>query len=108
MKNVLWYLGFLSAMSLLYFVDGDGGFLCFLGFVPYFATYWTKDERVELNIGRAARNAVLWVIFSGAVSIVYFMFTGDKEAFRWAFVALWAGSLSICLLSFFYYDAIGK
>jgi len=110
MKNVLWYLGFLSPMSLLYFVDGDWVFLCFLGFFPYFAIYLAKDERVELNMGRATRNAFLWVIFSGAVIIIYLAITQNPypKSLNWAFSLLWSGSLLICPFSFLYYDLTGR
>jgi hypothetical protein len=109
MKNALWCLGFLSLLSLLYFVDGGWTHLCFLGFVPYFATYWAKDERFELNVGRAAGNAFLYAVFSGAVSIVYISLTG-KTVYNWAFafVALWAGCIIVCVLSFYYYDLTGR
>ena len=110
MKNVLWYLGFLSALSLLYFVDGDWLFLCWLGFAPYFATYWAKDERVELNEGRATRNAVLWVMFSGAVVIIYRAIAQNPHpmSLNWAFVLLWSGSFFVCFFSFVYYDFTGR
>jgi hypothetical protein len=107
MKNVLWYLGFLSFLSILYFVNGNWGFLCFLGFLPYFAAYWAKDERVDINVGRASRNAFLYTVAAGAFGIVYICVTGD-EAFRWAFALLFTGCIVICVLSFLYYDIRGR
>lgn len=104
MKNALWYLGFLSFLSLLYFVHKNWVFFSFLGFLPYFATYWAKDERVESNVGRSSRNAFLYVVASGALSIVYISLTGDVHAFAWAFTLLFAGSVIVCVLSFIYYD----
>lgn len=67
-------------------------------------TYWAKDERVEINVGRASRNAFLYVVTSGAASIVYNSLTEDIAAFRWAFALVFSGCIIICVLSFFYYD----
>lgn len=107
MKNPIWYLGFLSLLSLLYSVKGTWTYLCFLGFIPFFLTYWAKDERVDVNVGRASRNAFIYVVASGAVSIVYSSLTGDVTALRWAFALLFSGCIIICVLSFLYYDLRG-
>ena len=106
MRNVLWYLGFLSLLSVLSF-KGNWYLLGFLGFLPYFLTYWAKDERVDLNVGKAARNAFLYTVALGAVSVSYISLTGDEEAFRWAFTLLFSGCILLCVLSFFYYDLRG-
>lgn len=108
MKNVLWYLGFLSFLSILYFVNGNWRYLCFLGFFPYFVTYWAKDERVELNVGRASRNAFFYTVASGTASIVYISMTQNTAFFKWAFVILFAGGVIICAFSFVYYDFTGR
>ncbi|MCK5282930.1 MAG: DUF3796 domain-containing protein [Nanoarchaeota archaeon] len=108
MKNMLWYLGFLSVVSLLYFVEGKTAFLWFLCFIPYFATYNASDERLEINFGRATRNAFMYVIFFGVASIVYIYLTHSIELFAPAFVILLGGSLMICLFSLLYYDKAGK
>ncbi len=107
MKNMLWYLGFLSVVSLLYFVEGKTAFLWFLCFVPYFGTYNAKDERIEVNTGKATRNAFAYTIFFGVGTIVYIYLTGRVELFAPAFVALFGGSLLVCLVSLFYYDKLG-
>ncbi len=104
MKNVLWYLGFLSFLSVLYFVTGKWTFLSFLGFLPYFVAYWAKDERVEVNVGRASRNAFLYTVASGTLGIIYVSITGDVTALSLAFILLFAGAMIICVLSFLYYD----
>ena len=105
MKNVLWYLGFLSLLSLLYFVNGNWLFFSFLGFLPYFVAYWAKDERVDVNVGRASKNAFLYIIIAGAFSIVYISLTG-LHALE-AYALLFAGSIITCVLSFVYYDLRG-
>jgi len=108
MKNTLWYLGFLSVVSLLYFVEGKTAFLWFLCFLPYFATYNMSDERVEANTGRATRNAFAYTIFFGVATIVYIYLTQSTELFAPAFVILFGGALIVCILSLLYYDRTGK
>ncbi|MFC1647915.1 DUF3796 domain-containing protein [Nanoarchaeota archaeon] len=108
MKNAFWYLGFLSILSLLYFVEGKVGFLGFLGFISYFSVYKMSDERIEINIGKATRNAFLYTIFFGSATIAYGYLTKNNEIMLPAFVILFGGALIICLISLFYYDKIGK
>ena len=109
MKNVFWYLGFLSIVSLLYFVEGKTVFLCFLSFIPYFSMYNLSDERLEIIVGRATRNAFMYTIFFGVATIVYIYLThSSTELFAPAFVFLFGGSLMVCLFSVFYYDRAGK
>ena len=108
MKNMLWYLGFLSLLSLLYFVEGKTAFLWFLSFIPYFATYNASDERLEVNFGKATRNAFVYTIGFGVATIVYIYLTQSTGLFAPAFVILFGGSLLTCLFSLFYYDKAGK
>ena len=108
MKNTLWYLGFLSVVSLLFFVEGKTAFLWFLSFLPYFATYNINDERLDVNLGRATRNAFAYTIIFGACTIVYVYLTQSTELFAPAFVVLFGGALLVCILSLFLYDRTGK
>ena len=108
MKNMLWYLGFLSLLSLLYFVEGKFAFLWFLAFIPYFGLYKISDERLEINFGRATRNAFMYTIFFGVGTIVYIYLTQNTELFAPAFVVLFGGSLIVCILSLLYYDKTDK
>ena len=108
MKNMFWYLGFLSILSLLYFVEGDVGLLGFLGFISYFSIYNMSDERIEINIGRASRNAFMYTTFFGSGVFAYGYLTKNLEILLPAFILLFGGSLIICLLSLFYYDRTGK
>ena len=108
MKNVIWYLGFFSIVSLLYFVEGKTAFLWFLCFIPYFATYNASDERLEINFGRATKNAFMYTIFFGVATIVYIYLTKSTKLFAPAFVVLFGGSLIVCLLSLLYYDRASK
>lgn len=46
MKNALWYLGFLTPLSILFFVTGEIGYLGFAAFAVYFLIYGENDERL--------------------------------------------------------------
>ena len=108
MKNALWYLGFLSVLSLLYFVEGKLGFIGFLGFISYFSIYKMSDERLEENVGRATRNAFMYMVFFGSATFVYGYLTKNMEIILPAFLVLFGGSLLVCLLSLFYYNKKGR
>lgn len=105
MKNTLWYLGFLSPLSLLYFITGDIGFAAFAAFAVYFTVYGENDERLQRNVGLATRNAFLYVVFAGAISIIYITLIRDKSIFPLAFTLLFSGSIIICVLSYFFYNS---
>lgn len=104
MKNALWYLGFLSLLSLLYFVNGNVDYLAFIVFVIYFAIHKENDERLEKNIGKSTRNAFLFVVFVGAISIIDFNLTGNIDFLAKTSKILFAGSVIICVLSYYYYN----
>ncbi len=108
MKSAFWYLGFLSVLSLLFFVEGKAGFLGFLGFISFFSVYRISDEMLEVNIGKASRNAFLFAMFFGSVSLAYLYLTNGLELFQIGFVLLLGGTLLACLLSLFYYHKVGK
>jgi hypothetical protein len=108
MKNTLWYMGFLSALSLMYFINGKVGFLGFLGFLPYFTTYSVSDERLEKNLGKATRTAFAYTIVFGVSTIVYISLTDKVEYFAPAFIMLFGGSLLVCLISLLYYDRVAR
>ena len=108
MKNAMWYLGFLSVLSLLFFVEWKAGFLGFLGFIPYFSIYKMSDERIELNVGKATRNAFMYTMFFGSGTLVYGYLTQNLEIMLPAFTLLFGGSLLVGILSLLYYDRTGK
>ena len=104
MKNALWYLGFLSPISLLYFVTGNIAFAGFAAFAVYFTIYGENDERLQANVGLATPNTFLYVIFAGAISSIYISITKDMSYFPQAFTLLFSGSIMICVLSYFFYN----
>jgi hypothetical protein len=107
-KNAFWYLGFLSILSLLYFVEKKVGFLGFLGFISYFSVYKMSDERIEINIGKSTRNAFFYTVIFGSAIVSYGYLTKNLEIMLPAFIILFGGALIICLISLFYYERIGK
>jgi hypothetical protein len=108
-KNQLWYLGFLSVMCILYFVEGKSVFLWFLSFIPYFSLYNISDERLDQIVGRATRNAFMFTIFFGVGTFVYIYLTqSSNDLFAPAFIILIGGGLLVCLFSVFYYDRVGQ
>jgi hypothetical protein len=108
MKNALWYLGFLSLLSLLYLKEGKTAFLWSLGFIPYFSLYRVSDERLEALVGKATRNAFMYTMGSGAAIIVYIYLFGTTEFFPIAFVLMFGGTLLICITSLLYYHTKGE
>ena len=108
MKNAMWYLGFLSFLSLLYFVEGKPAFLWSLGFLSYFGLYKENDEMLDVLVGKAARNAFMYTMFFGAASLAYIYVTGNTELFGAAFVFLVGGSLLVCIISLFSYYRAGR
>jgi hypothetical protein len=108
MKNALWYLGFLSVFSLLFFVERKPAFLGFLGFLSYFSLYRIKDERLEINVGKATRNAFMYMMFFGTGTLVYVYLVHDPDLLAPAFPVLFGGSLLLCVLSVLYYEITGK
>jgi hypothetical protein len=107
MRNALWYPGFLSPLSLLYFVEGKIAFLGFLGFLSYFSFYRVKDERLELNVSRATRNAFMFTMLCGCGVIIYGYLSKNMELLALSFPLLFGGSLLVCIHSVFYYGLLG-
>ena len=108
MKNALWYLGFLSTISLLYFVERDVVLLVFLAFLSCFVVYNTDDERFEINLGRSTRNAFIYTIFFGFGTFVYTYLTNTTEFIYLLFTILITGNIFVCNISLLYYDQIER
>jgi hypothetical protein len=94
----------MAVLSLLYFVNSDPGYLLYISFVMFFFTYNAKDERVEVNEGKASRNAFLYMMVTAALSLTYVSVTGTTEFYQWGFALVIAGALVVCVLSFKYYE----
>ena len=92
-------------MTLLYFPTGNLGFAGFLAFAPYFYIYKDNDERNQKNVEMATRNAFLWMIISSAFAIAYVGLTRDPAYLQSAFMTVFVGSLSVCIISYIYYNS---
>jgi hypothetical protein len=97
-------LGFLSPLSLLYFATGEIGFAGFAAFAVYFRVYGEDDERLHRNVGLVTRNAFFYVVFAGALSLIYITIFKEQSFFPLAFTLLFSGSIIICVLSYFFYN----
>lgn len=105
MKNTLWYLGFLSPLSLSYLVTGEISFLGFAAFALYFTIYKENDERLQLNAGLSTRNAFLYAVLVGAISLFYISITHDTAFFPVAFTLMFSGSIIISVIFYGYYNS---
>jgi hypothetical protein len=66
------YLGFLGLLCLLAVPTGNLGFLGFVTFFGYFLyRNAINDERFQINVGRAARNAFILSMAVFALSLAY-------------------------------------
>jgi len=99
------YLGFLGFLGLLGLVTDKPGFFGFFGFL---SSLWGRgsDERVDQNVNRACRNAFVFSTVASALLFSYIAILRTGEAFQFAVAisALFAGSLTIFVASFVYYN----
>jgi hypothetical protein len=107
-RNAIGYLGFLGFLGLLGLVSDNPGFFGFFGFFGFWSSMWGRgsDERVDQNINRASRNAFAFTMAASALIFAYVAIIQASVAFQLAIsiAALFAGSLTIFVASFFYYD----
>jgi len=104
MKNALWYLGLLTPLSILFFVTGEIGYLGFAAFAVYFLIYGENDERLQLNVGLATRNAFLYVVLTGAICVLYINLTKNISLYPLAFTLLFSGSIIVSVISYAFYN----
>lgn len=104
MKKSPQYLGFLSFLSLIYFVTWNTTFLVFIAFALYFTSRKKIDERLQKNIGLATRNAFVYVVLVGIMSLVYIDLVQDNSIFPLAFTLLFSGSIIVHVISYFFYN----
>jgi hypothetical protein len=107
-RNLIGYLGFLGFFGMLGLVTDNPGFFGFFGFFGFLSSMWGRgsDERVDQNINRACRNAFVFAIVASALLFSYIAILRAAEAFQLALsvAALFAGSLTVFVASFVYYD----
>jgi hypothetical protein len=107
-RNLIGYLGFLGFLGLLGLIADNPGFLGFFGFFGFLSSMWGRgsDERVDQNVNRACRNAFIFTMVASALTFSYIAILKAAEAFQLAMsvAVLFAGGLSIFVVSFVYYD----
>jgi hypothetical protein len=107
-RNLIGYLGFLGVLGLLGLIVDNPGFFGFFGFFGFWSSMWGtgSDERIDQNVNRACRNAFTFSMVASALLFSYIAIIRTAEAFQLAIsiAALFAGSLTIFVASFVYYD----
>jgi len=108
--NVLGYLTFLSVLALLgpisrnYYIIG---FLGFLGFMPFLLGK-DADERFDINVNKACRNAFTYFVATNSLFSVYMAITRDLSIMPLMLVAEPLGSMMLFAASHAYYDRKGE
>jgi len=100
-------LGFLGLLGLLSLVTSNTGFAGFFGFFGFFAyTRLVNDERLQINTGRAAKNAFVSMVVAYPAILVYGAFVpkAAPEVYAFGFVLVVAMQLLIFSLSLAYYE----
>jgi hypothetical protein len=104
-RNLIGYLGFLGLLGL---ITDNPGFFGLFGFFGFWSSMWGRgsDERIDQNVNRACRNAFVFTMVASALLFSYIAILRTAEAFQLAVsvAVLFAGSLTIFVASFVYYD----
>jgi hypothetical protein len=107
-RNLIGYLGFLGFLGLLGLISDNPGFFGLFGFFGFWSSMWGRgsDERVDQNVNRACRNAFVFTMAASALLFSYLAILHTAEAFQLtvSVAVLFAGSLTIFVASFVYYD----
>lgn len=101
------YLGLLGFLGLLGLATGNQGFAGYFGFFGFFAFgRYLDDERLALNIGRAARNAFLAGIgtFALVTSFSALALPSLRDAYAMAFGLTFALQLLVFSFSLAAYE----
>lgn len=107
-RSRLWYLGFLGFLGLLGFatpnISSFAGFFGFFGFFVF--TKYGDDERLQINIGLAARNAfVVPVVLFPPITIYGALVPGVAlYAYAIGFALIFGLQLFVFGLSLAYYE----
>ena len=99
------YLGFLGMLGVLGIFTDNIGFYGFFGFFSFFIYYKViKDERLEANVNKAARNAFVVAIPVFVIATVIAGFMKDLIVFSYAFIALFILQLVTFSFSLKFYE----
>ena len=99
------YLGFLGFLGLFGIFTSNIGFLGFFGFFSFFAyKKILSDERLEININKAGRNAFVVSIPVFALSTILVVLLKDISIYIYAFVVSVVLQLSTFSISLTMYE----
>jgi hypothetical protein len=101
------YFGFLGLLGLLALVTPNAGFAGFFGFFGFFGfAKYGDDERLQINIGLAARNAfVVSVVAYALITVCGALFFGaTMTVYAIGFAVIVVLQLLVFSLSLAYYE----
>jgi hypothetical protein len=99
------YLGFLGMLGILGIFTDNIGFYGFFGFFSFFVyCKIIRDERLEANVNRAARNAFVVAIPVFVIATVIAGIMKDLIVFSYAFIALFVLQLVTFSFSLKFYE----
>ena len=113
-RNRLGYLGLLGLLGFLGFMTERPSWFLSFSFFSFFTGFFPRkgvssDERVEMNLSRASRNAFAFMMATATFSVAYVEVFGAVEVFtRLVLTALFAVGLNIFAFSYLYFDMSGN
>ncbi len=106
-RSWLRYLGFLGLLGLLSLVTSNPGFTGFFGFFGFFVyARLVDDERLQINTGRAATNALVAAVLAFVGFTLYGALVPGvaMQTYASAFANIFAIQLLVFGLSLAYYE----
>jgi len=106
-RSWLRYLGFLGLLGLISLATSNPGFAGFFGFFGFFGfSRQVDDERLQINTGRAARNAFISAVLAFAAINVYTAVTPGSALYAYAagFALVFGLQMLVFSLSLAYYE----
>jgi len=108
MKNPLKYLGLIGLLGLLGLVTDNTGFYGFFGFFGFFAyNKILPDERLKLNLNKAARNAFASGIILFPFATTFAAFSSNASVYAYAYALNFALQILVYSFSLAYYEKHG-
>jgi len=99
------YLGFLGMLGVLGIFTDNIGFYGFFGFFGFFIySKVIKDERLEANINKAARNAFVVAVPIFVIATVIAGIMKDLSVYSYAFIVLFILQLLTFSFSLKFYE----
>ncbi|WP_408956629.1 DUF3796 domain-containing protein [Natroniella sp. ANB-PHB2] len=103
------YLGLLGLIGLLGVFPANPDYYGFFGFFRFFAfSNVVNNERLDLNINKATRNAFIASLIVFVIANIWANFTLKADIFIYTFVANFVLLILVFCFSFIYYDRANK